>query len=124
MQGRSGGPVRWALLLGRSGSEGMTTLDGLQRWYAAQCDGEWEHQQGVQISTLDNPGWRVIIDLKGTNLAGATFTEISDLGPEADWFRCWVEGQQFHGACGPHLLDAILGHFLRWTESVSSGRDA
>ncbi len=96
----------------------MTTLDRLQRWYAAQCDDDWEHQQGVEISTLDNPGWRVVIDLEGTPLAGIAFAEVSDLGPEADWIRCWVEGGRFHGAGGANMLDAILGHFLDWAEGV------
>ena len=31
----------------------------LQRWYVAQCDGEWEHAYGVEIGTLDNPGWSI-----------------------------------------------------------------
>jgi hypothetical protein len=31
----------------------------IQKWYSAQCDGEWEHDLGVAIGTLDNPGWSV-----------------------------------------------------------------
>ncbi|MGL4464545.1 MAG: Imm53 family immunity protein [Planctomycetia bacterium] len=27
----------------------MDTLARLQDWYAAQCDGDWEHQQGIRI---------------------------------------------------------------------------
>ena len=41
----------------------MTTLARLQRWYASQCDGDWEHHSDVEIGTLDNPGWSVDIDL-------------------------------------------------------------
>jgi hypothetical protein len=43
-------------------------LELVQRWYAAHCDGEWEHQYGIKIETLDNPGWRVTIDLTNTEL--------------------------------------------------------
>jgi hypothetical protein len=31
-------------------------LPWLQGWYATQCDGDWEHEYGVSIETLDNPG--------------------------------------------------------------------
>jgi hypothetical protein len=34
-------------------------LPRLSRWYAAHCSGEWEHQYGVSIQTIDNPGWLV-----------------------------------------------------------------
>ena len=39
----------------------------LQDWYLAQCNGDWEHEFGIKIDTLDNPGWSVVIDLLGTN---------------------------------------------------------
>lgn len=28
----------------------------LERGYRSQCDGDWEHGEGVEIGTLDNPG--------------------------------------------------------------------
>jgi ribosomal protein L37E len=34
-------------------------LSKLSDWYAAQCDGDWEHEFGIHIGTLDNPGWSV-----------------------------------------------------------------
>ncbi|MEV8403368.1 Imm53 family immunity protein [Streptomyces niveus] len=43
-------------------------LDWLRNWYAQQCDGEWEHERGVRIATLDNPGWTVSIDLEESEL--------------------------------------------------------
>ena len=43
-------------------------LSSLQRWYSSQCDGDWEHQLGVEITTLDNPGWLVRIELRHTPL--------------------------------------------------------
>ncbi|MET9563851.1 Imm53 family immunity protein [Streptomyces tauricus] len=33
----------------------------MQNWYAQQCDGDWEHEWGVEIAMLDNPGWNVSI---------------------------------------------------------------
>jgi len=46
----------------------MNALSELQKWYFAQCDGDWEHSYGVRIDTVDNPGWTLEIDLVGTNL--------------------------------------------------------
>ncbi len=43
-------------------------LAELERWYLAQCDEEWEHIFGVVLDTLDNPGWRVSVDLVDTPL--------------------------------------------------------
>jgi hypothetical protein len=58
-------------------------LEELQRWYEAQCDGDWEHEFGATIATLDNPGWTVDIDLERTPLEGRAFTPIEDAPPEA-----------------------------------------
>jgi len=29
----------------------------LMNWYDAHCDGDWEHQNGFELMTVDNPGW-------------------------------------------------------------------
>ena len=31
-------------------------LPKLTCWFAAHCDGEWEHDRGISITTTDNPG--------------------------------------------------------------------
>lgn len=38
----------------------------LNRWFATQCNGDWEHMNGVKIETTDNPGWWVRIEIDGT----------------------------------------------------------
>lgn len=88
----------------------------LQNWYLAHCNGAWEHHAGITIETLDSPGWTVRIHLLGTNLEGREFTEISDLDPESDWIRCWLEDGSFHGVGGPRQLERILTTFLEWAE--------
>ena len=49
----------------------IVDLGWLERWYQAQCDGDWEHHSGVTIETLDNPGWLVKIDLRGVEPEGS-----------------------------------------------------
>jgi hypothetical protein len=91
----------------------------IQDWYAAQCDGDWEHEFGVKIATLDNPGWSVSIDLAGTALENAEFTEISNLAPQVDWINSKVQGRKFEGRCGPGMLEAVISSFLAWANDVS-----
>jgi hypothetical protein len=57
----------------------MDTLQELQNWYQSHCDGDWEHSNGVRIGNLDNPGWSVMIDLVGTELAERVFSEMAAL---------------------------------------------
>jgi len=54
----------------------MNTVTGLQSWYQGNCDGDWEHQFGIQIETLDNPGWLVKINLEGTLQEGVDFPAV------------------------------------------------
>ena len=42
----------------------------LSDWYQSQCNGTWEHELGIVIDTIDNPGWLVKIDLRGTASEG------------------------------------------------------
>src|SRR5688500_2077130 len=93
-------------------------LTELQAWYASQCDGDWEHSYGIRISTLDNPGWRVTIDVDETPLAEREFTEVSDLAPEVRWMRCWVAEGKFEGAGGVPMLGSILRAFLDWAHQA------
>jgi hypothetical protein len=92
----------------------MHTLQELQRWYESQCDGKWEHEHGIEIGTLDNPGWSVTIDLAGTSLAGQPFNEVKRLEHETDWFHCQVRDGAFEGRGGPFMLEEILRMFLVW----------
>jgi hypothetical protein len=97
----------------------MNSLAQLQNWYESQCDGDWEHQYGVEIGTLDNPGWRVSIDLIDTDLEGKEFQEISNIEPERDWILCRIENGKFEGNGGPQMLEEIIKVFLDWIKVVS-----
>lgn len=95
----------------------MSVLFDLQRWYESNCDGEWEHYYGVQIETLDNPGWALKIDLTGTNLEGYLFTEINYENTDDDWYVCRVINNQFQGMGDPQKLQWIINAFLTWAKS-------
>ena len=62
----------------------MSALSRLEAWYMRQCNDDWEHQYGVKIDTLDNPGWSVTVDLIDTNLDGVDFVTVAEnAGPAA-----------------------------------------
>ena len=98
-------------------------IAGLQAWYQQQCNGEWEHQHGVKIDTLDNPGWKVEIDLGGTSLQDAPLADhaygVGDDSEKSgdDWLTCKRDGSRFLGHGGPLKLEEILQRFLAWEEA-------
>jgi len=38
-------------------------IQWLQDWTKSQIDGDWEHELGISISMLDNPGWILKADI-------------------------------------------------------------
>ena len=91
-------------------------LEWLQKWYLSNCDGVREHGYGVHIGTLDNPGWRVKINLAGTDLQAKPFDDIKTERSENDWIVCRVKKQCFEAFGGPQNLSEIIGTFRRWAE--------
>jgi hypothetical protein len=51
-------------------------LEWMQEWIAQNCDGDWEHAQNFTITTIDNPGWSVTINLIGTKLQEEHFVNV------------------------------------------------
>ncbi len=94
----------------------MKTLEKLQQWYLSNCNGDWEHSCGVEIGTLDNPGWQVKISLAGTALESKSFVEVDHRHAQDPylWYRCWREENVWHAAGGPEQLVPILEIFLDW----------
>jgi hypothetical protein len=90
----------------------MDLLQRLQRWYTIHCDGDWEHEYGVSISTLDNPGWDVKINLEDTCLRNAQLEyKLIERSP-TNWIGCAVKEGSFNGIGGPENLSEILTYFL------------
>ena len=54
----------------------MSVLSDLTLWYTAQCNGEWEHRQGISVESTDNPGWWVKVDIRETPLHGRAFAPV------------------------------------------------
>jgi hypothetical protein len=96
-----------------------SVLAELQQWYRDQCDGDWEHDNGITITTLDNPGWQVEINLDATGLVGGTFDRVEVDRSDDSWICAWVEGGRWRAACGPLDLKETLHLFLAWASASS-----
>jgi hypothetical protein len=97
----------------------MAPLEFLESWYLSQTNGEWEHNRGVTIETLDSPGWMVTVDLHETPLENRPMAPIRlDRSPR-DWLACGVERKQFRGQGDPQKLHAILEIFQNWAAAAS-----
>jgi len=92
----------------------VTNLHRLETWCSNQAGGLWDRGCALRIETLDDPGWRVSIDLRGTELIARSYDELRDLCPGEGWMHCRVRNGYFEGCGGPFKLDEILGHFLDW----------
>jgi hypothetical protein len=110
----------------------MNEITRLQEWYASQCNGEWEHGHGISITSCDNPGWWVKIDLAGTSLETKAFAPVArNADPEqmariagglepdrcdrgGDWMLCETKNKVFEGAGDPETLQTILETFSNW----------
>ena len=89
----------------------------LIQWYHDHCDGDWEHCYGIEMNTLDNPGWSIKIELLETELSEKKFSIIEVNRSDEDWFYCVVENSVFKGYGGVFNLPEIIKTFRQWAES-------
>lgn len=103
------------------------SLQWLMQWYLAECNNDWEHQFGVEIGTLDNPGWLLKIDLVDTPLEGHTFNRVWYGDPTdnleewertGSWWVVDVKDNRFEASCGPLDLPAVIDLFRQWVASA------
>lgn len=88
----------------------------LQNWYHTQCQADWHTKNGIDIRSINTPGWSVEIDLLGTPVENKLFTQQGHRVDATDWVQCWVDENIFYGTGDPGKLSAILDMFLHWVE--------
>lgn len=87
-------------------------IDALQSWYELQCDDVWEHSFGVEIATIDNPGWKVKITGASARKPTKTDSERSD----ADWITVTATETEFNGYGGASNLEELLTLAVDWLQ--------
>lgn len=86
-------------------------LAWLMSWYAQHCDGDWEHEYGVRVETIDNPGWHVSVDLAGTAFEDLYVAQTRVDRTEQDWFHVRTRDGRLEGYGGPGNLIESLQQF-------------
>jgi len=97
-------------------------LEWLEEWYQRQCDGAWEHDQGIRLESLRQRGWRLTISLEGTSAENAAPNRLNFGTSGEEWIDCSITGQRFEGAGDPRRLEQIIGVFRRWVEAPRETR--
>lgn len=88
-------------------------IERIQDWYKINCNGDWEHEYGYKIETLDNPGWRIEIDLSGTSLDSLNFKRnFQNPIDENDWFFIHTRTKALKISCGPENLKNVFEIFF------------
>jgi hypothetical protein len=82
----------------------------LQNWYASQCNGTWEHSFGVEISNIDNPGWKIKI----TGTSAKKIINFSSERDEFDWIVVKGGETEFSGYGGLKNLQELFTLAVDW----------
>ncbi len=90
-------------------------LEWLEDWYQRQCDGDWEHRQGIRLESQGR-GWRLTISLEGTSAQNIAPNRLNFGTNGAEWIDCSISEDRFEGAGDPHRLEQIIGVFRKWVE--------
>jgi hypothetical protein len=91
-------------------------LERLMGWFRSNCDGDWEHQHGIQIGTLDNPGWYLDVSIEDTPQAGSTIPRKLVERTATDWVAVEVKDNMFRGHGGPDNLSELIDLFVAFVE--------
>ncbi|OKA06355.1 hypothetical protein ATP06_0224865 [Amycolatopsis regifaucium] len=101
-----------------SGGE-LNPLQFLQGWYRDQCNEDWEHEFGIRMETLDNPGWHVVVDVVDTDLEGKKFERRWSEADESRWIWAAADGESYDLTCDPLSLEKGLEWFREFAEGAA-----
>ncbi|MDA3042603.1 MULTISPECIES: Imm53 family immunity protein [unclassified Campylobacter] len=85
----------------------------LQNWYISKCNGEWEHNNGIVIENLDNPGWHINISGEEDKQRISKNLDISD----NDWLVINATENSFDGASSSNNLEKLLKMAIAWLDN-------
>ena len=83
-------------------------IQWLQDWYSSNCDGDWEHDYGITIETIDNPGWNIKIDVVAVDVTLANKDwKLFELS-EKNWLGYKIEHHVFYASGDAHKLESLI----------------
>ena len=92
----------------------MNAIQRLVVWFQSQCDGDWEHGDGIVIESMDNPGWWIKIAVEGTELDEKEFSPVTVRRTEADWISAARVQGIVDIQCGSGNLEEAVALFCDW----------
>lgn len=98
----------------------MEILDWIQNWFKDNCDGDWEHGEAIQITTIDKPGWEVEIDISNTSIANINIKWILNEKSPQDWYGVKIENQKFNASGDSGKLKFLLDLFREMIEKIEN----
>ena len=103
-------------IFGSEARETSDAFDRFQQWYAAQCQKGKSEAPAISMTSLDNPGWSLNIELTGTELAGGKMEPIDFDNGDYDWLICNIyrknDEVSFSGVGDPSKLVVMLDQFV------------
>jgi len=98
----------------------MEILEWMQNWFKTNCDGDWEKDEVIQITTLATQGWEVEIDISKTSIANLEITWILNEINRQDWYGVKVENQKFFAAGDTNKLIFLLDLFKQMIDKIEN----
>lgn len=94
-------------------------IDWLSNWFSLECNGDWEHENGISIITVDNPGWSITIDLRDTNIEHLEIiNDVIEISVN-DWYFYEVKNKKFRAGGDLTKLNFLISKFKEITEAYS-----
>ncbi|MDI7164983.1 Imm53 family immunity protein [Leptospira santarosai] len=104
--------------------ESKTMFSWLMEWYQSQCDGDWEHEYGIEINTNGDRGWQVKIEVNFTELDGVVINHTLIQQGLNDWYFFSLKDGKFLAEGDPKKLSIILEKFKEiWVTYVESRKN-
>ncbi|MBI2602419.1 MAG: hypothetical protein HYW48_05120 [Deltaproteobacteria bacterium] len=80
------------------------------------CDGDWEHENGIDIKTCDNPCWSVKIGVLYTTLESVSFKTGLVETSEDDWYNITLKDGLYDAGGDLSKLDFLIARFRQLVE--------
>ena len=99
----------------------MDIITWISKWFANECDGDWEHENQIRIQTVSNPGWYITIALTHTQLHHVSIELTTEKKSDDDWFFYCVKEKQFSASGDLNKLAFLLTKFKEIVLNHNSG---
>ncbi|WP_000806817.1 Imm53 family immunity protein [Leptospira interrogans] len=101
-----------------------TMFSWLIEWRESQCDGDWEHENGIAINTNGDRGWQVRIEANFTELDRVEVAHTLNQKGEDDWYSFSLKDGKFLAEGDSKKLPIILEKFKEiWTTNAEPRED-